>query len=229
MPMHTKQWKSCVLFQGMDDCELEEIIKQIGNHTKTYQKGEFIFGEDTKPTEIYILLDGKVSIGKDTPSGKHIIITQIEEEGDMFGEVYLFIKKESYEMYALAEEETKVLAISKSVFGIQSELKRNLVLKLQENLMRIFASKAYQMNQKIKILGGASLREKIVNYLFEFYPKETEILLPRREEWAAYLNVTRPSLSRELGKMQKEGLIEMRGKKLYIRGELTPTFISGDN
>lgn len=227
--MHTKQWKSCVLFQGMDDCELEEIIKQIGNHTKTYQKGEFIFGEDTKPTEIYILLDGKVSIGKDTPSGKHIIITQIEEEGDMFGEVYLFIKKESYEMYALAEEETKVLAISKSVFGIQSELKRNLVLKLQENLMRIFASKAYQMNQKIKILGGASLREKIVNYLFEFYPKETEILLPRREEWAAYLNVTRPSLSRKLGKMQKEGLIEMREKKLYIRGELTPTFISGDN
>ncbi|MDD4371595.1 MAG: Crp/Fnr family transcriptional regulator [Anaerostipes sp.] len=227
--MQTKQWKECVLFQGIEDCDLEEIIEQIGKHTKVYQKGEFIFGEDTEPTEIYILLDGKVSIGKDTPSGKHIIITQIEEAGDMFGEVYLFIKKESYEMYALAAEETKVLAISKSVFGIQSELKTSLVLKLQENLMRIFASKAYRMNQKIKILGGASLREKVVNYFFEFYPKETEILLPKREEWAAYLNVTRPSLSRELGKMKKEGLIDMKGKKIYIRGELTPTSIGNND
>ena len=61
------------------------------------------------------------------------------------------------------------------------------------------------MNQKVKVLGCASIREKIVRYLFERKNADGTIrgnLV--REEMAEYMNVTRPSLSRELGSMQKK-------------------------
>ena len=37
-----------------------------------------------------------------------------------------------------------------------------------------------------------------------------------REAMADYMGVTRPSLSRELGKMQTEGLIRLEGRRIIV-------------
>ena len=37
-----------------------------------------------------------------------------------------------------------------------------------------------------------------------------------REEIADYLGVARPSLSRELGRMQQEGIIRIDGREVFI-------------
>ena len=37
-----------------------------------------------------------------------------------------------------------------------------------------------------------------------------------REGLAEFLGVTRPSVSRELMKMQDDGLIEIKGRKIYV-------------
>ena len=61
------------------------------------------------------------------------------------------------------------------------------------------------------------IREKIVRYLFE--RKNTDGTIRGnlvREEMAEYMNVTRPSLSRELGSMQKEGILEIQGRDIRI-------------
>lgn len=73
------------------------------------------------------------------------------------------------------------------------------------------------MNQKVKVLGCASIREKIVRYLFERKNADGTICGNLvREEMAEYMNVTRPSLSRELGSMQKEGILEIQGRDIRI-------------
>lgn len=49
------------------------------------------------------------------------------------------------------------------------------------------------------------MRERIVRFLVECQDSEGVIHMSlSREEMADYLNITRPSLSRELGKMQEE-------------------------
>ena len=76
------------------------------------------------------------------------------------------------------------------------------------------------MNRRLKVLGGASLRGKIVRFMLERQKKDkginAPIMLLPREEMADYLNVTRPSLSRELGNMVRDGLISVKGKKVVI-------------
>jgi CRP-like cAMP-binding protein len=73
------------------------------------------------------------------------------------------------------------------------------------------------MHNKIKVLASGSLREKIVRFLFlELQGKRELELTGSREFMAAYLAVTRPSLSRELSAMQKDGILQVEGKTIKV-------------
>jgi len=199
--------EKCELFNNVEQAKRSSILERCGT-IKTYEKGAFVFEETDAPSKLYILISGKVAIFKDTMSGKRILITGIEHSGEMFGEIYLFLGCESYGMYAQAQEDSVILRLTETVFESRT---------LQNNMMHIFAKKAYAMNRKIKILGGSDIREKVVRYLFEWQGADGEIHGDlRREEMADYMNVARPSLSRELGKMQEEGIIRMEGRRILI-------------
>ena len=91
---------------------------------------------------------------------------------------------------------------------------------MRNNLLTVFANKAYRMNQKLRVLGGGGIREKIACFLVEQQDKEGRINGSfSREEMADYLNVARPSLSRELGKMQKEGIISLERRQIQIKDQ----------
>ena len=76
------------------------------------------------------------------------------------------------------------------------------------------------MNQKLRILGSGSLRERIVRFLVECQDSEGKIHMNlSREEMADYLNITRPSLSRELGKMQEEGILELDRRQILVKDQ----------
>ena len=73
------------------------------------------------------------------------------------------------------------------------------------------------MHNKIKVLASGSLREKIVRFLFQQLGSDGKVELGiSREFLAAYLAVTRPSLSRELGSMQREGILSVEGKMIRV-------------
>ena len=76
------------------------------------------------------------------------------------------------------------------------------------------------MNRKLRVLGSSSIREKIVRYLVQRQDREGRVSLNlSREEMADELNVTRPSLSRELGKMQEEGILSLSRKQIQIKDQ----------
>lgn len=136
----------------------------------------------------------------------------------MFGEVYEVLKR-PYDIYVEAAKETELLEIGSRFFTIggQSEHPSRSALLVERNLMRIFARKAYFMHGRIKVLASGSLREKIVRFLFQNMDAAGHVeLAVSREYLAAYLAVTRPSLSRELSAMQKDGLLKVAGKNLQI-------------
>lgn len=199
-----------------------------GNNTEIerYEKGSFVFEEDDIPDRLYVLIEGCVEVSKMTFSGKKILITTIENAGDMFAEVYMFMGKNKYDMSAQVTTESIVLSISSSFFENISHNEyvcaadSEIAKKITKNLMSIFAMKAYNLSGKVRLLGCSSIREKIALYLIENQTPSGEIVKnPSREELADYINVTRPSLSRELGNMEKEGIIKLEGRKIKIMSQ----------
>ena len=89
-----------------------------------------------------------------------------------------------------------------------------------ENFMKVISDNALMLNKKVQYLSIKSIRGKISAYLLEQYKnnKGNTIVLPlKRNELADFLNVSRPSMSRELCKMRDEGIIDFHLSTFKIK------------
>jgi len=206
------------LFADMSEQGIEECIKCSGAQIRSYEKNEMIFNSLDTPTCVYVMIEGDILVWKDTLSGKRNIFNDVSRKGDVFGEVYLFMEKESYEYYAEALRKSTVLEIPKSFFYHTCEKNCDHHAQLIRNMLRILAQKAYRFNLKLQILGSGTLRQRIIRYLIENLNRDGQAvaLTMDREAFADYLNAARPSLSRELMKMQADGLIRLEGRKILV-------------
>jgi CRP-like cAMP-binding protein len=86
-------------------------------------------------------------------------------------------------------------------------------------MLKIVSNKAMNLNKKIEFLSIKSIREKLCKYLMEQYRKQksnTLHLNMNRNEMSDFLNVTRPSLSREMSNMKDEGIIDYYRSSIKI-------------
>lgn len=201
--------KDNILFKGLSQDEIELCLKCSDARLKDYEKNQIIFSQMDPPKALYVLIGGSVSVCKDTPDGRRYIVTNIEE-GDIFGEVYVFLKKADYNYYVLSNMNSTVLAIPKEYFFTTCDNSCNAHSLIIQNMLGILAQKAYFLNNKVQLLTSGSLRQKIAKYLLDNCNNKKYVKLSmNREQFASYLNVTRPSLSRELINMQEDRLIEV--------------------
>jgi len=209
--------RKSLLFIHMTDHDIENCITCSNSEMRSYHKGEIIFSQQGKPEKLFILIEGSISICHDTISGKHNLIAAITEPGDLFGEVFLFLGKPSYDNYAIAADNSKILQMPKDFLYNTCSHNCNYHTLLISNMLSILAEKAYYMSQRLQIMSSTSLRQKISRVLLKNAAADGNVTLTmNREELADFLNTARPSLSRELMKMQEEELIRINKKNIKI-------------
>lgn len=205
------------LCRGLTEIELTELLGCRFAQIKRFDKGQRLFGEEDRPVAIWMLLSGKVNVGRDTLRGHPVLLACIQTPGELFGEVYAFMEQPRYGMYAQAEAPTVVLAVDQAALLGGHTHGDALVAVLRQNLLTIFARKAYAMSRRLRVLGGQTIREKLARYLVDHQTPDGAVSArPTREELAEYLNVTRPALSRELGNMAREKILRLDGRKITI-------------
>lgn len=207
----------CPLFVGMNREEIEHYVQDSRSRVTHYKKDEMIFLQDDVPNYMMILMSGKVAVCSDSSAGKRSIIALIENPGELFGEVFLFLNHREYEHYAQAMSDTTVLQIPKNYFFQMGDQTSSYQEKIIANMLQIFAQKTYYLNQRLNILSCGSLRQKLARIILKNAHKKEKVQLNmNREELADFLNAARPSLSRELMKMQDEGLIAIDRQEIKI-------------
>ncbi|QTQ11825.1 Crp/Fnr family transcriptional regulator [Treponema parvum] len=209
--------KKSPLFAGMTIEEIEEFIVKTRAKITEYRKDEFIFLQGDVPKSMYLLVEGVVAVCNDTGSGKRSILALFDKPGEIFGEIFLFLNRKTYDHYTQVLCDSKVLEIEKpNLFqsdGIPEIIHQKIVL----NMLYIFASKTYYLNRRLSILSCSGLRQKIAKLFLKNKREDNTVEVNmNREELADFLNVTRPSLSRELMKMQEDGLIVIDKKAIRI-------------
>lgn len=210
-------FRKSLLADGMTEADAREFLASSRVRILHLGKGDIVFHDGDRPHCLYVLLEGEVHIQKDSFTGRHIFLSEIDEPGDVFGEVYLLMGK-PYDMYVEAAKDTKLLAVGSTAFSLAGASISSAAMLVQRNLMRILARKAYFMHSKLKVLSSGSLRERILRFLFWGMEASGEVHLDiSREHWAKYLSAARPSLSRELGALQKEGILLVNGRHIKVR------------
>ena len=91
-------------------------------------------------------------------------------------------------------------------------------LNLTTNMLKILASQNVFSNLKLRIANQKALRDRILIYLHSLAPdSEGYLHVPfTQTALAEFLGVNRTALSRELGRMQDENLIEVNDKKMKL-------------
>jgi CRP-like cAMP-binding protein len=87
-------------------------------------------------------------------------------------------------------------------------------------MLGILSNRALMLNRKIEYMSVKNIRGKISSYLLDALREsgDNTIIIPmKRHELADYLNIPRPSLSRELGLMRDEGIISFRGSTVIVK------------
>ena len=222
-----KELETTGLFQEINRNDIERMLICSKACEKHYAPGEYIFRQGEKPSKVFLLLQGSVSIAKDFASGKRDVLYRVEE-GNVFGDMFLFADMESYWYDAMATEEVDVLAIPWNFFYHFCENACRHHQLLTRNMLELFSKREFHITKKLHIVSTASLRERICIWLIDSMDSRGKVEVKmKREELADFLGVARPSLSRELMRMQEEGLIEVSKKYIYIKDKSSIEMLYG--
>ena len=187
---------------------------------RSFEDGSYVFRQGETPKNLFLILEGSVMISKDFASGKRDVLFVVGQ-GDVFGEMYLFADAKTYWYDAIAQGKVKLLEIPWEFFYCFCSNACEHHRMITKNMLEIQSEKNFAMTRKLHLLSGTTLRERIALWLTEQADDSsagTHIvrLAMNREELADYLGTTRPSLSRELMKMQQEQLIEAEKNTIKI-------------
>ncbi len=222
MVEHIKDCESIHLFRNISKNEIEKMFRCSKTVERFFEDGDYIFRQGETPKNLFLVLNGTVMICKDFASGKRDVLFMVGK-GDVFGEMFLFADTKAYWYDAIAQERVQVLEIPWEFFYCFCSNACEHHRLITRNMLEIQSEKNFKMTRKLHLLSGTTLRERIVLWLMEQAVESDMVRLSmNREELADYLGTTRPSLSRELMKMQQEHLIETEKNiiKIVNRGAL---------
>ena len=208
--------ESLKLFQLITEEETQRILKCSKSRMKAYPAGTYIFEQGGVPTRLFLLLEGQVQICKDFTSGKRDVLYLVEA-GNVFGEIFLFGDRKKYWYDAVAVTDVKILEMPWDFFYHFCSNACNHHKQLTQNMLEILSENNFKITRKLHIVSTSSLRERIAIWLIDSMNENSVVeLRMNREQLADFLGVARPSLSRELMRMQKDGLIEVSRKVIKI-------------
>ncbi|MDR1195109.1 MAG: Crp/Fnr family transcriptional regulator [Endomicrobium sp.] len=202
--------KKVELFEGLSDDETGKALEYLGKNNMKFRKGAIIINAGEAVYNIGIVLNGSVQIMKEDFDGARSIIAQLYPSA-IFGEALAAagVKKSPVAVFASSNCEILFIPFSK-IINMRGKSGK-IHSKIISNMLKILAGKNIFLNNKIEHLSKRSIREKLLSYLKEESRRYNlkEFTIPfNRNELADYLFLDRSAMSRELGKMRDDGLIE---------------------
>ena len=198
------------LFYGLEKEDLRSILNCLKPSVCSYNKNDYIVSGGDAFESLGIVLKGEATVSKENAAGNRIVMTLLKQ-GDIFGEIVAFSSQLTWPATVQAQENCEVLFLPRGKIVGECDRMCPWHRVLIQNFLRIISERALMLNKKIEYLTIKSMRGKISTYLLEQYKRtgDKNMTLPlNRNELSDFLNVSRPSMSREMCKMRDEGVID---------------------
>ena len=199
------------LFQGMTAKELSSCLDFLDAKEKRFRKDDVILHAGEQTSKIGMVLSGSVTIESNDIWGNRTVLSHVGKN-QYFAETYALLG-EVLLVDVRANEESRILFCNiknllednkKSSPWKEKLLKNILIISSQKNL--ILSGRSFYTSSK-------SCRGRLLSYLnaIALQTDSREFDIPfNRQQLADYLNLERTNMSKELSRMQDEGLIEYR-------------------
>ena len=208
--------QSVSIFWDLNENDLGHIAdKMVAKH---FENGNYIFLEDSEGEQCFFVLEGSVKVTRLSKEGREVILAMLNE-GDFFGEMSL-LDGESRSANVIALEKTKVLTLDRNDFiAVVNDYPQIAVQLLKELARRLRKS-----DRQIASLSLSDAEKRIALCIIRFADEQGVIQngkvsipkTPIQQDIANMAGTSRETVSRALGLLEKEDLIERHGRELII-------------
>ncbi len=206
-----------MLFRGMDEGGLREALSALKGMEKAYRKGAVILQAGSPTQRLGLVLTGSVLIESNDAWGSRTILSHAGK-GQLFAETYALVEGTPLLVDVTASEDCRILFLRIGSLREISSVRGAWAATLVANLLAITARKNLILSGRIFHTTPKTIRGRVMAYLnsVSLQKGTREFDIPfDRQQLADYLNLERTALSKELGKMQQEGIIAV--KKNHFR------------
>jgi CRP-like cAMP-binding protein len=197
-----------------------EELRLLAAHAvrKNYAQEELLFSEGDACKGLHIIASGKLRIFKSSPSGREQVLA-VEGPGGSVAELPVF-DGAPYPASVSAAEDSQVLFISRNDF-------RSFCLAHPEVALKVLAVVGARLRRLVEIieeLSFATVRQRLASVLVRLAQTEgkrtglgIEIHLPgTHQELANQLGTVRELVSRNLMRLQAEGLVQVEARHITV-------------
>lgn len=202
------------LFSGVPASELREALETTPHHIQCYDKGEIIFHLMEPAAKVGIILEGRVEAQKSFPNGSQINVS-VREPGDMIGPAAVFSKSRKYPCDIVSLEPATIMMFRRE--DLLRVMQKDV--RILENLTTEIASATYMLQQRLELLSYSGIAQKAAFWLL-MQARQTGSnkvrILESVSKWAMLMNVSRPSLHRELKRLEENGILSYASPLITI-------------
>lgn len=211
--------EQCIVreFSSLKALNKDELLK-IANCKSSYiiKKGNPIFEEGENVNGIYCIKDGVCKLSKLSANGKDQIV-KLVSKGELLGQRSM-ISDEPVNLSAIALEDMEVCFIPKSeIMGLFNQ-NNNFSM----NVMKAICGDLKEADDHMVNMAQKTVKERLAETLLylkdTFGTNDDQSLKTQlsREELASIIGTATESCIRLLSDFNKNGLIEIKGKKIFL-------------
>ena len=210
--MDTTILQKSLLFQGMPEEEITAALSFLHAEERQFRKGAGIFHAGTLTDRMGLVLEGSVTIENNDIWGNRTILSHVGK-GQFFAETYAWLPDAPLLVDVIANENCRILFLRTGSLHKTMKTSEPWVMRFVANLLSISAHKNLALSGRSFHTAPKTIRGRVMSYLNSVSLRKgrQEFDIPfDRQQLADYLNLERSALSKELGKMQRDGLITVR-------------------
>lgn len=198
------------LFAGIAADDIPHMLGCIGGTEQRYPKGAYLFMEGDDLLRVGVILSGTVQMVKEDVWGGKALLAVLTP-GELLGESFVCGDQTASTVSFLAAGDCRILFLPfrrlLTTCGMTCQFHQRLI----ENMVVMLAAKNVGLMNRLEVLSPKTIRERILVWLSQQAqeqggPRFTSSL--GRVELADYLGVDRSALTRELGNMRRDGLVD---------------------
>lgn len=206
----------CPLFSGLEPQEVDRLLEDKYRMTH-YNAGELIASGGDRYRMLLIVDRGAVRGEMTNFAGDRVVIEEIAAPRPIAPAI-LYATDYQLPVNVIAVTETAVIGISVENFTriLQSDI------RVLHNFMRSISDRSKFLSDRVRLLRFGTIKSKLARYLLERRQqyKRTEFDIPHtHQELADMFGVTRPALSRAIGRLADAGAVKSHKNHFRILNE----------
>lgn len=209
--------QNSALFRGFTDSERKKILKCLSVKRRKCNTNETIMLHNEASDNIYVVLTGSAELAGFDYDGNKVVLERFTA-GAMFSDMFFNpIGNEHFSVSATSPSEILSFRYSDALFQCENACVHHK--KFIDNLFRLVSEKIIAQTQHIELLTKRSIREKLMSYFEREASKNGSFSfsLPMSlSSLADYLNINRSAMQREIRRLNNEGLMQTKGKKVVL-------------